>query len=96
MDGLVVDEDMNWALRSGDKVDEGQSLSPLGGLREAVCFGAVVETVARVIEDPETRPGKEGVRLVSACAVRGGVDPAGAVRVQVGMPFIVASDRVLR
>ena len=34
MDGLVVDKDMNWAFRRGNKVDEGQSLSPLGGLRE--------------------------------------------------------------
>ena len=93
MDGLVVDEDVNWALRSGDKVDKGQSLSPLGGLREAVDFGAVVETVARVIEDPETRPGEEGVRLVCACAVGGGVDPAGPVRVKVGVPFVVASVR---
>jgi len=93
VDGLVVDKDMNWAFRRGDKVDEGQSLSPLGGLREAVYFGAVVEAVASVIEDPETRPGKEGVRLVSTCAVRGGVDPAGPIRVKVGVPFVVASVR---
>ena len=57
MDGLVVDKNMNWAFRRGDKVDEGQSLSPLGGLREAVYFGAVVEAVARTPKPARARRG---------------------------------------
>ena len=64
-------------------MDKGQSFSPLGGLREAVDLGAVVEAVAGIIEDAKPRPGEEGVRLVGAGTIRGGVDPAGAVRIQV-------------
>ena len=93
VDGLVVDKDVDWAFRRGNEVNEGQSLSPLGGLGKAVDLGTVVEAVASVVEDAESRPGEERVRLVGAGAVGGGVDPVGPVRVQVRAPFIVPSVR---
>ena len=43
--------------------------------------------------DAESRPGKEGVRLVGAGAVSGGVNPVGPVRAQVRVPFVVPSVR---
>ena len=39
VDRLVVDEDVDRAFRRRNQVDQGQSFSPLGGLRKAVDLG---------------------------------------------------------
>jgi len=89
VDGLVVDENVDWAFRRGHEVDEGQGLSSLGGLGEAVYLGAVVETVPRIVVHAEACSCEKGVSLVGAGAVSSGVDPVGPVGVKVRVPFVV-------
>ena len=89
VDGLVVDEYVDWAFRRGHEVDEGQGLSPLGGLREAMYLGAVVETVPSIVVNAETGSGEKGVRLVGASSVGSGIDPVVPVGGKVRVPFVV-------
>ena len=82
--GLVVDEDVDRSLSAGCEVDDGQSLSDLGILGEAMDSGTVVHAVGDAVIDPVAGPGKKWYGLVGAGAVSGCVGP-GPTRGRVGI-----------